>query len=176
MPLTRPSAVPQPTPTGIASATPSGPKPATAVDIMPPTATTHGTDRSICPSRITTIAPVAITPRNEATLSCCSRYSGDRKLLEYRLPTSSSTTMQPNADTMAGSARRRSACHAETARMPVEAVPPTSAIEIEPVAHAQQAQRAQAHRGGQHHALEQRLPQRLEVEHEQQVADGAEHQ
>jgi hypothetical protein len=49
---------------------------------MPPSATTHGTDRSICPSRMTSIMPVAITPRNDATLSCCSRYSGDRKLGE----------------------------------------------------------------------------------------------
>ena len=53
-----------------------------AVDIMPPTATTQGTERSIWPSRITSIMPVAITPRNDATLSCCSRYSGDRKLDE----------------------------------------------------------------------------------------------
>ena len=50
--------------------------------IMPPTVTTHGTDRSIWPSRMTSIMPVAMTPRNEATLSCCSRYSGDRKLGE----------------------------------------------------------------------------------------------
>ncbi len=46
-PLTRPSATPQVTPTGIASATPNGPQPVAAVAIMPPTATTHGTDRSI---------------------------------------------------------------------------------------------------------------------------------
>ena len=41
--------------------------------IMPPTATTQGTERSIWPSRMTSIMPVAMTPRNEATLSCCSR-------------------------------------------------------------------------------------------------------
>jgi hypothetical protein len=39
----------------------------------------------------------------------------------------------------------------------------------------QQPERAEAH-GGEHDALEQRLPQRLHVEHEQQVADRAEHQ
>jgi hypothetical protein len=31
---------------------------------------------------MTIIMPVAMTPRNDATFSCCSRYSGDRKLLE----------------------------------------------------------------------------------------------
>ena len=72
-PLIRPKREPQPTPTGIAIASPSGPQPVAAVAIMPPTATTQGTDRSICPSRITIIAPVAITPRNDATLSCCNR-------------------------------------------------------------------------------------------------------
>ena len=81
-PLTSPSAMPQATPIGIAIASPSGPQPVAAVAIMPPTATTQGTDRSICPSRITIIAPVAMTPRNDATFSCCSRYSGDRKLRE----------------------------------------------------------------------------------------------
>ena len=81
-PLTSPSATPQPMPTGIASASPSGPQPVAAVAIIPPTATTHGTDRSIWPSRMTIIMPVAMTPRNDATFSCCSRYSGDRKLLE----------------------------------------------------------------------------------------------
>ena len=69
-------------PNGIASAVPIGPQPVAAVAIMPPTATTHGTDRSIWPSRITIIIPVAMTPRNDATFSCCSKYSGDRKLLE----------------------------------------------------------------------------------------------
>ena len=81
-PLTSPSATPQPMPTGIASTSPSGPQPVAAVAIMPPTATTHGTDRSICPSRMTIIIPVAMTPRKDATFSCCSRYSGDRKLVE----------------------------------------------------------------------------------------------
>ena len=46
-PLRSPSRMPQPTPTGIAIASPSGPQPVAAVAIMPPTATTHGTDRSI---------------------------------------------------------------------------------------------------------------------------------
>ena len=66
----------------MAIASPTGPHPVAAVDIMPPTATTQGTERSIWPSRMTIIVPVAITPRNEATFNCCSRYSGDRKLRE----------------------------------------------------------------------------------------------
>ena len=74
--------MPQPTPKGMARDWPIGPQPVAAVDIMPPTATTHGTDRSIWPSRMTISVPVAMTPRNEATLSCCSRYSGERKLRE----------------------------------------------------------------------------------------------
>ena len=48
----------------------TGPHPVAAVDIMPPTATTQGTDRSIWPSRMTIIVPVAMTPRNEATFNC----------------------------------------------------------------------------------------------------------
>jgi hypothetical protein len=66
----------------MASASPTGPHPVAAVDIMPPTATTQGMERSICPSRMTIIVPVAMTPRNEATFNCCKRYSGDRKLRE----------------------------------------------------------------------------------------------
>ena len=49
---------------------------------MAPAVTTQGTDRSIWPSRMTSIMPVAMTPRNEATFSCCSRYSGERKFRE----------------------------------------------------------------------------------------------
>ena len=40
--------MPQAIPKGIASAPPTGPHPVAAVDIMPPTATSQGTDRSIC--------------------------------------------------------------------------------------------------------------------------------
>ena len=58
------------------------PHEAAAQAIMAPVVTTQGTDRSIWPSRMTSIMPVAMTPRNEATLSCCSRYSGDRKFSE----------------------------------------------------------------------------------------------
>ena len=43
------------------------------VATMAPAATTQGTDRSIWPSRMTSIMPVAMTPRNDGTLSCCSR-------------------------------------------------------------------------------------------------------
>ena len=46
-PRTRSHAMPQPMPTGIALIWPSGPQPVAAVAIIPPTATTHGTDRSI---------------------------------------------------------------------------------------------------------------------------------
>ena len=74
--------MPQKMPNGMAMTSPDGPKAAAADAIMPPTATDQGTDRSICPSRMTIIMPVAMTPRNDATLSCCSRYSGDRKLVE----------------------------------------------------------------------------------------------
>ena len=36
--------------------------------------------------------------------------------------------------------------------------------------------RAEADREQQHDALKQRLPQRIEIEHEQEIADGAEGQ
>ena len=66
----------------MASTTPAGPNAAAADAIIAPVATVHGTERSIWPSRMTSIMPVAMTPRNEATFNCCSRYSGDRKLVE----------------------------------------------------------------------------------------------
>src|SRR5215831_9902283 len=174
-PFTSPRRMPQPTPTGIAMASPSGPQPVAAVAIMPPTATTHGTDRSICPRRITIIAPVEMTPRKEATFSCCNRYSGDRKLREYRLPRSSTSPTQPNAHVTAGSMRRRepAARLRDAVSRPDERA---SAIQFEAVADAQQLQRPEANRRHQHATLEQRLPQRLHVEHEQQIADRAEHQ
>src|ERR1035438_2777879 len=77
--------------------------------------------------------------------------------------------MQPYAERMAGSMRRRIVLNALSG---VRA----SAIQVEPVAHAQQPDRAEAHGGQQNQALEQRLPQRIEVEDEQQIADGAKHQ
>ena len=59
---------------GIAMTTPASPhQPAAAVAIMPPTVTIQGIDRSIWPSRITSIAPLAMMPRNDAVCSCCSR-------------------------------------------------------------------------------------------------------
>ena len=73
MPLTKPSATPQSMPKGMARIMPVSPWAAAAHAIIPPTATTQGTERSIWPSRMTTIMPVAMTPRNEATFSCCSR-------------------------------------------------------------------------------------------------------
>ena len=58
---------------GMASAPAIPPRPAAAVDIIPPMVTTHGIDRSMCPRRMTSMAPVAMTPRKEATWSCCKR-------------------------------------------------------------------------------------------------------
>ena len=52
---------------------PTCPQPAAAVDIMPPMVTTQGIERSMWPSRMTSIRPEAMMPRNEATWSCCSR-------------------------------------------------------------------------------------------------------
>src|SRR3954447_593948 len=88
---------------------------------------------------------------------------------------SSTRTMQPNAHAMAGSTWRRSA--SAIVRNP----PPltrdcASAIELETIAHAQQPECAEADGGRQHHPLEQRLPKRLDVEHEEQIADRAKHQ
>src|SRR6185436_20597078 len=51
-----------------------------------------------------------------------------------------------------------------------------SAIQVEPVADSQESQRAQGYGCDQHYALEQRLPQRLDVENEEEVADRAEHE
>src|SRR5512141_447558 len=93
----------------------------------------------------------------------------------------STTTMQPKAHAMAGSNDRRtlpvmspSIVRRGPADRPGE--PRSSAIQVESIADAQQPNGAEAHRGEQHDALEQRLPQRFDVEHEQQVADRAEHQ
>ncbi len=59
--------MPQRTPKGIAIASPIAPWPAAAVDIMPPTVTIQGTERSICPSSTTTIMPVATSARKAPT-------------------------------------------------------------------------------------------------------------
>jgi hypothetical protein len=73
MPFKMPKIRPHRMPIGIAKVAPIGPQPAAAVDIMPPTVMIQGTERSICPRRITIIMPVAISARNEPTWSCCSR-------------------------------------------------------------------------------------------------------
>ncbi|MCY1239942.1 hypothetical protein D9M72_527640 [compost metagenome] len=75
-------AMPHRMPKGMASVVPRGPYAAAAQAIIAPVATVHGTERSICPSRMTSIMPVAMMPRNDATFNCCSRYSGDKKLRE----------------------------------------------------------------------------------------------
>ena len=83
MPLTTPSAAPHAMPNGIAIHSPVAPHhPAAAADITPPMVTVQGTERSMPPSRMTSIAPVAPMPRNDAICSCSSRYSAERKLLE----------------------------------------------------------------------------------------------
>ena len=81
-PLARPINAPQKMPKGMAIVLPIGPKLAAAQAIIAPVVTTQGTERSICPSRITSIMPVAMTPRKDATFNCCNRYVGDRKLDE----------------------------------------------------------------------------------------------
>src|SRR5207249_5135336 len=101
-----------------------------------------------------------MTPRKEATLSCCSRYSGDRKLREYRLPTKSTSTMQPNADATAGSKRRRTPTAALPEARRSRSELRASTIELETVADAQEAQRSEADCRHQHRPLKERLPQR----------------
>ena len=66
-PLNRPTPRPTPSAAGIAQTPP------TAVPSIALAAIVHGTDRSICPSRITSIMPMAIVPRNAAMRICCSR-------------------------------------------------------------------------------------------------------
>src|SRR6185312_8383010 len=48
-----------------------------------------------------------------------------------------------------------------------------SVEELEPVAHLEQAGGADRYGDQEYHALEQRLPQRIEIEDEQQIADRA---
>src|SRR5690348_3340066 len=85
--------------------------------------------------------------------------------------------MHPNAEAIAGSMRNRVRASLSSS---MRAVPlaggRASAIKLEPVAHAQQPQRSQANRSGEHEPLEQRLPQRLHVEDEEQIADRAKHE
>ena len=67
MPLMRPTAAPTTTPAGMASAAAQGsPIPTMLVATIAAVAITQGIDRSMCPSRITTIAPAATTPRKAA--------------------------------------------------------------------------------------------------------------
>src|SRR3954471_8003595 len=99
---------------------------------------------------MTIIAPVDMTPRNDATFSCWSRYSGDRKLREYKLPTRSTSTTHPNAHATAGSMRQRAMAPRGVTLTPDERA---SAIELETVADAQEAQRPAAHCRHKHRAL-----------------------
>src|SRR5215813_10382357 len=84
------------------------------------------------------------------------------------LPISSSRMMHPNAVNTAGSTRRNTGLLAR--RLVIAASPE----ELEPVADAEQPERTEADRGQQDDAEEQRLPQRIKVKDEQQVADGTE--
>src|SRR4051812_4210750 len=83
--------------------------------------------------------------------------------------------MQPNAQAMAGSTWRRSP-PAIARKPPPSTRDCTSAIELETIAYAQQPERTETDGRRQHDALEERLPERLHVEHEEQVANRAKHQ
>src|SRR4051794_34516101 len=76
--------------------------------------------------------------------------------------------MHANAVATAGSTRRR----AEWTRVVMSGL----SKQVEAVADLEQTDRAEADGGKQHHPLEERLPERVEVEDEEEVADGAEHQ
>src|SRR5439155_18911779 len=93
------------------------------------------------------------------------------------LPTSSTSKMQPNAQAIAGSMRRRMLLRTPPNERPRAAArDDASAIQVEAVANSQQPDRAKTNGRGQNDSLEQRLPQRFDVEHEEQIADRAEHQ
>src|SRR5215212_5487278 len=80
---------------------------------------------------------------------------------------SSRAMMQPNAAATAGSKRRVMAgTRANINRSSCET--------IQPVSHSQQPNGAQAHRGEQDDALDERLPEGLEIENEQKIADRSE--
>ena len=141
---------------------------------MPPTATTQGTERSIWPSRMTIIMPVAMTPRKEATLSCCSRYSGDRKFGRVE-----AAEEQQHEDAAEGGRRPPGRCGGRPTAAAGLDRRLSMVIGVYPNRSRRlriwkSRDRAEADRDEQHEALEQRLPQRLEVEDEEQVADGAE--
>src|ERR1700736_3555088 len=76
--------------------------------------------------------------------------------------------MHPKAVATAGSTFRQSA--------PRVVIGAASFEEIETIADLKQPHRAKAYGRQQHDALEQGLPQRIEIEDEQEVADGSEHQ
>ena len=78
--------------------------------------------------------------------------------------------MQPKEISTAGSARRSDGGGAE-ARGRARSFEPVQAV-----AHPEQPEGADADGEHQHDALEERLPERVEVEDEEQVADGAEGQ
>ena len=84
--------------------------------------------------------------------------------------------MQPNAHAMAGSMRRRAPTPACQTRRRDAREPARQPYRSSRLRMRSSRTDAEADGGHQHHALEQRLPQRLDVEHEQQVADRAEHQ
>ena len=71
--------------------------------------------------------PVATRPRNDATWSCWRRYSGEKKLVEYRPPSSSSSddAAEGGQDRRIEAAREREggACVDATSREDIEPVP-----------------------------------------------------
>src|SRR5690349_5176129 len=84
------------------------------------------------------------------------------------LAISKRTMMQPNAVSTAGSTLRKAEL-AGRGRFIL-----ASPEQVQAVADADQAEGAEADRDQQHDAEEERLPQRIEIEHEQEIADRAE--
>src|SRR4051812_41364877 len=136
----------------------------------------HGTERSMCPSRMTSIIPAATIPRKEPTCNCCSRYWGCSRVAlpwvasVYAVPAARITRTKPAAiATGLSSAVNRK----ERGRAgPAETVIGTPSSEhFEPVGEPQQSQSAQADGGEQHQALEQRLQQRIDIEDAEREGD-----
>src|SRR3954464_12925881 len=82
---------------------------------------------------------------------------------------SSRAMMQPKAAATAGSKRRvRAGTRANINR--------SSCENIQPVAHSEQPNGAKAHRGEQDDSLHEGLPERLETENKQKIADRSQNE
>src|SRR5215216_2245768 len=82
---------------------------------------------------------------------------------------SSRAMMQPNAAATAGSKRRVMAGTRAN-------INHSSCKTIQPVSHSEQSNGAQAHRSEQDDALDEGLPEGLEIEYEEKVADRSENE